>query len=522
MAATPTIQRGQITIAAAATSVTVDRGVDSGFDTAVVLTETILWPATWRANDASGTVGTIQGVLTDGNTITFRRNNATTADGIIEWCMSSYASGVVVQHKTGTVAAASASQTVAISAPSISGGRFVLHGGTYTAGTQSRDINTRVSLNSTTEALVSRTTTTSDVEVAFQVIDYDTATVQTITFSRTGTTATTEDETISAVTLANTAVFGSSQHSANVGPPEWKYDLSFTSTTNLRATRITGTSTNLTITAYVVSFSDGTTIQHVANLHSASVTDDTTISAVVLARTVVSKLDVGSGLSWAAGVTATIASRAAGTRLLTTTTNLRTEKASSTTDVTFNSQVIEFAEGGASAAVTGTLATGTRTQADVVAGGLTLLLTLSGDTWVTAGATFDAIRDDIIAGLDAASSPSTGWNTLVRDTLAVTTVVRTSDTVVTVTLPAVPSYAITADEILTVTIPAAALTGGVPIVATPTITIHEGAVLSVYSGTTNGSGVLTTSLTSDQSGVRIKTKAFVGATLVGLTTTRPT
>ena len=522
MAATPTIQSGQITMAAAATSVTVDRGVDPGFDTAVTPTNTILWPATWRANDASGTVGTIQGVLTDGNTITFRRNNATTADCIIEWCMSSYASGVVVQHKVITVNAASASGTVAIDAASIGGGRFLIHSGTYTSSTSSRDYNARVIFDSTTQLSANRTNTTTQLDIAVQVVEHDSATVQTITFSRTGTTALTEDEAVSAVTLANTAVFASSQHSANVGPAEWKYDLSFTSTTNLRISRITGTSTNLTLTAYVVSFSDGTAVQHVANLHSASVTDDTTISAVTLARTVVTKLDVGSGLSWAAVTAATIASRAAGTRLLTTTTNLRTEKASATTDVTFNSQVIEFAEGGASAAVTGTLAAGTKTQADVVAGGLTIILTLSGDTWVTAGATFDAIRDDIIAGLDAASSPSTGWNTLVRDTLAVTTVVRTSDTIVTITLPAIPTYAITADEVVTATIPAAALTGGVPIIATPTITIHEGAVLSAYSGTTNGSGVLATNLTSDQSGVRVKTKAFVGATLVGLTTTRPT
>lgn len=346
MAATPTIQSGQITIAAAATSVTVDQGVDPGFDTAVTTTQTILL-FTWRANDASGTVGTVRGVLTNGTTITFDRNNATTADCIIEWQLVSFSSGVVVQHKAITVNAASASGTVAIDAASIGGGRFLIHSGTYTAGTQSRDINSRVQFDSTTQVSANRTTTTSQLDIAVQVVEHDSATVQTITFSRTGTTATTEDETISAVTLANTAVFGSSQHSANVGPAEWKYDLSFTSTTNLRASRITGTSTNLTLTAYVVSFTDGSVVQHVANLHSASTTSNATITAVTLARTVVTKRDVGSGLSWAAVVAATIASRGAGTRLLTSTTNLRTEKASATTDVTFNSQVIEFAEGGA-------------------------------------------------------------------------------------------------------------------------------------------------------------------------------
>lgn len=175
-----------------------------------------------------------------------------------------------------------------------------------------------------------------------------------------------------------------------------------------------------------------------------------------------------------------------------------------------------------SAATTGTLATGTKTQADVKAGGQTIILTLTGDTYVASGATFDAQRQAIINGLTAASSPSTGWNTLVRDTLAVTTVVRTSATVCTITLPAVPLYAITADEVITCTIPAAALTLASPLVSSPTITVNEGAVLSAYSGTTNGSGVLTTNLTSDQSGVRVLTTAYVGATVVGRTTTRPT
>ena len=48
-------------------------------------------------------------------------------------------------------------------------------------------------------------------------------------------------------------------------------------------------------------------------------------------------------------------------------------------------------------------------------------------------------------------------------------VVRTSDTVVTVTLTAAASFAITADETITVTAPASALvTSAVPVTATPT------------------------------------------------------
>lgn len=189
---------------------------------------------------------------------------------------------------------------------------------------------------------------------------------------------------------------------------------------------------------------------------------------------------------------------------------------------------VNGAASGASAAVTGTLASGTKTQANIVSGDdglgnpISLILTLTGDTWVASGATFDAQRQAIINGLDAASSPATGWNTLVRDALAVTAVVRTSDTIVTVTIPATAAYVIAADEVITCTIPASALTGAVEVIASPTVTIHFGVRLSAYSGTTNASGVKTTDLTSDQASVRVLTTAYVNGTVVARTTTRPT
>ena len=58
-----------------------------------------------------------------------------------------------------------------------------------------------------------------------------------------------------------------------------------------------------------------------------------------------------------------------------------------------------------------------------------------------------------------------------RDKLTYTAVERTSDTVVTVTLPSSPDYLITANETVTVTIPASAITEGVEVVADPTFTI---------------------------------------------------
>ena len=129
------------------------------------------------------------------------------------------------------------------------------------------------------------------------------------------------------------------------------------------------------------------------------------------------------------------------------------------------------AASGATAAISGTLDGSTET--DIVNGGKTIIITLTGDTWVAAGATFNAQRANIIAGLDAATSPTNGWNNTVRDgSLQVTDVVRTSDTVVTITVPATASYDIASAETITVTVPASALvTSGSPVVGSPTISI---------------------------------------------------
>ncbi len=124
-----------------------------------------------------------------------------------------------------------------------------------------------------------------------------------------------------------------------------------------------------------------------------------------------------------------------------------------------------------SAAITGTI-TPTATEADIVTGGKTLIITLTGDTWIAAGAlSFDLQRDEIIAGVDSAQSEATGWDLVPKATQSLGGVVRTSDTVVTITWDAFATYNITATETITVTVPGTALTGGSPLVATPTFTV---------------------------------------------------
>lgn len=123
-----------------------------------------------------------------------------------------------------------------------------------------------------------------------------------------------------------------------------------------------------------------------------------------------------------------------------------------------------------SCALSGTITT--TAEADIVSGGRKIILTLTADTWVAAGATFDAQRQNIIDGLDSASSESTGWNAEVRDKEVVTAVARTSDTIVTITLTAAAAYDITADETITATVPASALvTSSGDVTAAPAFTV---------------------------------------------------
>ena len=124
------------------------------------------------------------------------------------------------------------------------------------------------------------------------------------------------------------------------------------------------------------------------------------------------------------------------------------------------------------------------TETLIVDGAQVTTITLVNDTWVTAGATFNAQRQNIIDGFDSAQVEATGWNAEVRDKEVVTAVVRTSDTVVTITWTASPLYDITSDEVITATVPSTALSGGVELTGTPTIGVT--ADVPVVAGASTG------------------------------------
>ena len=139
------------------------------------------------------------------------------------------------------------------------------------------------------------------------------------------------------------------------------------------------------------------------------------------------------------------------------------------------SNIFTITIGDPAAALTGTAAAGL-TEAEVVTGGGTIIITLTNDTWVATVGADNAITTALIAGIDGDVAAGTGWDAKVKAVTAFGDVTRDSATQVTVVLPAGTDYAISTDETITVTLPATALTiSASAVVATPTITVTNAA-----------------------------------------------
>ena len=119
-------------------------------------------------------------------------------------------------------------------------------------------------------------------------------------------------------------------------------------------------------------------------------------------------------------------------------------------------------------AVSGTITTAS--EADIVSGGRTLVLSLSGDTWIAADGTDGTNPNDylvatanaLISGLAHVSGDDDVADliaALQADTTATDNdaVIRTSPTVLTITVPATAGYAIGTDEVISMTVPASML-----------------------------------------------------------------
>jgi len=126
------------------------------------------------------------------------------------------------------------------------------------------------------------------------------------------------------------------------------------------------------------------------------------------------------------------------------------------------------------------VAYGDITEGTIVSGGLVIQLTVTGTTY---NAFDNTIRAAIVAGMDAWQSEATGWDAVVKADIgswSATGVVRTSDIVCTITLPAFASYAITENELVRIIVPTSALVNGQAIIASPMITISNENIESYY------------------------------------------
>ena len=107
------------------------------------------------------------------------------------------------------------------------------------------------------------------------------------------------------------------------------------------------------------------------------------------------------------------------------------------------------------------------TEDEIVSGGQTFTINLTDTTWVADVVSDAAKKAALIAGITGNSADVTGWNAEVT----ITDVVRTSDAIVTVTLPASTGYDITTPEVVSVQIAAALNAANEIINAIPNITI---------------------------------------------------
>lgn len=243
----------------------------------------------------------------------------------------------------------------------------------------------------------------------------------------------------------------------------------FTGTPTLDASSEDASNIDTNVTAQSTGSATATQANGIAVAFVSAFSSDLWATSQSWSNSFVSRADGGNNFNYPGVWSATLEYASTGAK---TTTNTTTD----TGDQAYGAIALFYdPSAGATTALTGTV-TGSITETDVVNGGKTIILTLTGDTWAAAGTGpigSTADTQAIIDGIDSAQAEATGWDAVVKAGLTpATDVVRTSSTVCTITLPAFATYDITAQETITATIPAAALvTSSSPVVASPTFTV---------------------------------------------------
>jgi len=278
-------QSGSKTLAGGATTETIARGVATGFDSTVTPATTILLVTmsaggAWRHWE-----------LTDGDTITITSNADNLAGDVVYWTLLEYSSGVAVQHTSITIADSSASNTVAIDPAVTLAQSFIIPGGGIAADDAALIRQAAIKLDSTVQASATRGSAGAGTNVLpFQVVDYTGCSVQDVNHTLSASELTTTTKDITAVTLANTAIFASMYTDRNEdNNDEQFWDCYFSDTDTITWIRNAQTAAaDFNFRVYVVEFTDGTVVRRGALQMADGVTQDTdTITEVTVAQSAV-------------------------------------------------------------------------------------------------------------------------------------------------------------------------------------------------------------------------------------------
>ncbi len=124
----------------------------------------------------------------------------------------------------------------------------------------------------------------------------------------------------------------------------------------------------------------------------------------------------------------------------------------------------------------------------------------------------------MIDAIDSSGVEGTGWDVVVKASLTFNEVVRTSDTVVTITLPAHAGYDITSSETVSLIVPNAAVVGVSAILASPTFSIEIAATTAEnrVAAATDDAEEMISSGAVDLAGLDLQMIDSSGAQKVGL------
>ena len=434
-------------------------------------------------HDSNRPVGSmIRGRLNaTGDAVEFERvtDEAVPVTMTMEWYVVTYTCGITVQR--GEVSQATTSIDVPISSVGSTSQAFVTWSKTPAAGDGifGNDDPVVGELTSPTNLQFRANSANATHIISWQVIAFDNPSdvnVQTGTTSLLGTATSTTATLSPAVDVTKTFVLASYRIAADgpdIGANMLRAEL--TDSTTITFTRgISGSPDDITeITWQAIELNEGSSVQRVTQAFAAATTQrNIGITPVDTTKAYAfGSVQAGSGQNL--GQSTYAADDIVGVGSFTA--DLSASQLTLTRDNTAASAnvgwfVVHWAGATPTAVLSGSVVP-SATEAETVAGGETLVITLSDDTWDATVGADNSITTDLINGIDSAQAEANGWDAVVKANLDFNDVTRTSNTVVTINLGAEPTYNISADETITVTVPATAVASGGPITATPTFDI---------------------------------------------------